>query len=202
VSTVCRFCTGKETTIGLFKVCLILLVCCSLQAQVYVPQDNRHILWKVLEKRARLEGLRLFQQQTQFDYGHGLRERAPPEIRIVPHGKFGGRLSGSISPSDMLIDNRYLTVDDALKIRMSLRDILGIAQGDNTDQDQEPSQKHLPWWKKIQVDTSADTRLSTDAVKSYKLRFRYLFDTSEIYFGFNYFPVRGDETVAGFSLTF
>jgi hypothetical protein len=179
----------------------VLLLGCSLQAQVYVPQDNRHILWKVLEKRARLEGLRLFQQQTQFDYGHSLRETEPPKARILPPSRFGGELSGIGTPSDMLIDNRFLAIDDALKIRVSLHDIFGVVTN-NPDQDQGISCGHEPWWRRVKADTSADVKLNTDIVKSYKIRFRYLFESSEIYFGFNYFPVREDETVAGFSLTF
>jgi len=185
----------------LFKLCLVTMLGCSLQAQVYTPQNNRHILWKILENRIRVDGLRLLQRQTQFDYGHSLYEPMLPEVRILPTSRFGGRLSTLNRPSDMLIDNRFLTIDDALKIRVSLHDILRITS-DSPDQERNSGQKHEPWWKKIKVDTSTDMKLSTDMVRSYKLRFRYLFGPSELYLGFNYFPVRDNEVVAGFSLTF
>ena len=181
----------------------MLFLGCSDQYQlVYTPQNNRHILWKIIENRVRIDGLRLLQQHTQFDYGHSTREPEAPRAKILPSGRFGGKLVSPVRVSDTLVDNRFLTVDDALKIRLSFRDIFGIVTKDNTDQDQGFGQKYEPWWKKIKADTSADVKLSTDMVRSYKVRFRYLFETSEVYLGFNYFPVREDETVAGFSLTF
>lgn len=183
--------------------CALIFLLCSVQPQlVYVPQDNQHILWKILENRVRIDGLRLLQQQTQFDYGHSMSEPVIPEVKILPPSRLGGKLVPQDRTSEMLIDNRFLSIDDALKIRLSLRDIFGIVIENNPDQEEGFRQKRQPWWKKIKADTSADVKLSTDVVRSYKIRFRYLFERSEVYFGFNYFPVREDETVAGFSYSF